>query len=924
MRPNKLIMTGFGPYAHTTEVNLDELGESGLYLISGNTGAGKTTIFDAITFALFGEASGANREVGMLRSKFADIDTPTEVELWFTNADKKYRIKRSPAYERRAKRGDGVTLEKPRAEMEYPDGKIISGISEVGAAIKEIIGVDKDQFSQISMLAQGAFMELLFADTDKRSKIFRSIFKTGSYLTLQEKIASDVKTLAEKMHDGKQAISTYISAAECDENDVNSIELKQAKKGEKTSEDMVALLQNLVDADSEILKKSDAEIVQLNEAIAKKAGVIDTAENALKTKEKLAAAIANKADLEARTAQLLEAYNEAEARKPEGEKSGADAAKLEATLTDYDSLDQAKKNIITLTNKNEELLDSKIKYNNKIDSDEKLIIKLKDEKAALRDPSELIAELEKACDDNDRRSKKLAEIRQRIDEILTEENKLVKLQKDYVDKAEKYNELQNTYDAMSEAFLNEQAGIMAETLADGVPCPVCGSLHHPSLAVKSHEAPSQEDLKAAKAAAETANAARNAASEKSSVKISTIKNLKTEADKVIADTLNIDGVSDYSSVEVKLVDEENAIKESNTDVLAKLKKAKADKKRLSEIDNEIASKEDEVKQSKDELSKIITELTVGEESIKTSQDVVKNLSSKLAFESKDAADAQIKKLKNLAKEIDSAIEKARIAYDNHKQNITALDGEINGYTESLKSIDEIDIAKEKAEQEELCKKRDLVTERKTTVSSRINANKKACEGIVKALADIADIEQRYIWIKSLADTAKGNVTGKEKMDIETYVQAFYFDRIIVRANHRFLSMSDGHYELKRSETAENNKSKAGLELSVIDHYSGSERSVKSLSGGESFEAALSLALGLADEIQESAGGIRIDTLFVDEGFGSLDEESLEKAITTLKKLSDANRLVGIISHVSELKKRIDKQIIVTKEKSGESSLTIVC
>jgi len=217
----------------------------------------------------------------------------------------------------------------------------------------------------------------------------------------------------------------------------------------------------------------------------------------------------------------------------------------------------------------------------------------------------------------------------------------------------------------------------------------------------------------------------------------------------------------------------------------------------------------------------------------------------------------------------------------------------------------------------------LIENQAKTIYSRITSNKASLDNILKKLNEIKTVEEKWIWIKSLSNTANGNLSGKEKIMLETYIQMTYFDRIINRANTRFMVMSGGQYELKPRKEAENNRSQSGLELDVIDHYNGTERSVKTLSGGESFKASLSLALGLSDEIQSSAGGIKLDTMFVDEGFGSLDDESLAQAIKALSSLAEGNRLVGIISHVSELKDKIDKQIVVKKEKTGGSNISIV-
>lgn len=249
---------------------------------------------------------------------------------------------------------------------------------------------------------------------------------------------------------------------------------------------------------------------------------------------------------------------------------------------------------------------------------------------------------------------------------------------------------------------------------------------------------------------------------------------------------------------------------------------------------------------------------------------------------------------------------------------------MNALTAQLKDAEEIDVDTEKKRQTELTTEKADLTKAITVISSRLDRNGEALKNIRKGSGRLTEVETKWTWVKALSNTANGNIGGKEKIMLETYVQMTYFDRILARANTRFMIMSGGQYELKRRIEAENNRSQSGLELDVIDHYNGTERSVKTLSGGESFKASLSLALGLSDEIQSSAGGIRLDTMFVDEGFGSLDDESLQQAMRALYGLTEGNRLVGIISHVSELKEKIDKQIVVTKEKSGGSRAEIVC
>ena len=276
-----------------------------------------------------------------------------------------------------------------------------------------------------------------------------------------------------------------------------------------------------------------------------------------------------------------------------------------------------------------------------------------------------------------------------------------------------------------------------------------------------------------------------------------------------------------------------------------------------------------------------------------------------------------------AEDIQKSYDKTSEEVNKNKEKLASLK---SAKEEILKRIGDgaaIGLEKERESKNQLEAEKSELDETSKTIFSRINANKLSYSNISARLSEIKVTEEKHSCVKALSDTANGTIQGREKIALETYIQMNYFDRIISLANTRFMIMSGGQYELKRRKEAGNKQSQSGLELDVIDHYNGTERSVRTLSGGESFKASLSLALGLSDEIQSSAGGIRLDTMFVDEGFGSLDEESLAAAMKALSSLAEGNRLVGIISHVNELKTRIDKQIVVTKEKSGGSKINIV-
>ncbi|MDP3058068.1 MAG: SbcC/MukB-like Walker B domain-containing protein, partial [bacterium] len=293
------------------------------------------------------------------------------------------------------------------------------------------------------------------------------------------------------------------------------------------------------------------------------------------------------------------------------------------------------------------------------------------------------------------------------------------------------------------------------------------------------------------------------------------------------------------------------------------------------------------------------------------------------FESKDNLEQAISSLEQRKRKMQESFATAQNAYNDCKGENSKLNGSIKALNEQLKDAKEIDIEAEKDNLNSLIIQKQEITDVATQIFTRLSINKSALQNIKKQCGNLVEVEEKWIWVEALSNTANGRISGKEKIMLETYIQMTYFDRIIARANMRFMVMSSGQYELKRRIEADNIRSQSGLELDVIDHYNATERNVKTLSGGESFQASLALALGLSDEIQSSAGGIRLDTMFVDEGFGSLDEDSLQQAIKVLIGLSEGNRLVGIISHVTELKEKIEKQIVVKKAKSGGSRVEMV-
>lgn len=919
MRPLKLIMSAFGPYAGKTELDLNKLGKKGIYLITGDTGAGKTTIFDAITYALFGEASGENRESSMFRSKYASPETPTEVELYFLCRGKEYYVKRNPEYTRPKARGEGVTSEKANAELHLSDGRVITKLKEVNTAIAEIIGVDRNQFTQIAMIAQGDFLKLLLASTEERKKIFQKLFKTQSYYQLQEKLKNESGKLSREYDNIKNSISQYVNGIICDEDNADFIFVSKAKCAELTAEEITELLKKLIADDEEIQKKIatqkeklQKELDSVKAFIAKAKDFNAAKEDYEKNENELSICIQKEKELKI-------SFENAKKQLEEAKTHSEDAAKIKAMLPDYDELSQKQsiydenKSFIAQSGKNITQTEEKIKelthQTEELNKEYKSLEKQGEEKIRL---------------ENEKREAQEKKIK--LEELLKNIASFSELSLKYSDAKNFYSqkyaealELDAKLKEKTKTYLEAQAGILADTLEDNKACPVCGSLNHPKIAKKPQNVPSKEELDSLtqmlSEANTKANDARNEAGKLKGALSEKEESLKNEITSSLGDVLPSDA---KASVNEKMAELNNRIAYVSEQII----KAQQKIKRRDDIEKLLSEKISDFENAKKHLLEISGEAKKREAEISSLQKRIAELKQKLCFETKEEAQAKINLLNKRVTDIEKAHSDALNELSENREKISSLKSAREEIQKRLSGGD-IDLNKETEKRTELEDKLEKLDSKSKSVHSRISSNSLSFKNILNRLEEIKKVEEKWMWMKALSNTANGNISGKEKIMLETYVQMTYFDRIINRANTRFMVMSGGQYELKRRKEAENNRSQSGLELDVIDHYNGTERSVKTLSGGESFKASLSLALGLSDEIQSSAGGIKLDTMFVDEGFGSLDDESLSQAIKALSSLADGNRLVGIISHVSELKERIDKQIVVKKEKTGGSNITLV-
>ena len=916
MRPIELTMTAFGPYAGTTKVDFSLLGNSGLYLITGDTGAGKTTIFDAITYALFGEASGDNRKADMFRSKYADPETVCSVELKFEYRGKEYMITRDPEQEI-AKKSGGTKKHGQVAILNMP-GKVVDGKKNVDEEIRNLLGIDRKQFMQIAMIAQGDFLKLLLASTDERKAIFRQVFKTEKFFELQEELKKKTSELTGSYNLEREKCKQYIDGIEVSSDSAYVQDVESAKNGNMPVEDILGLLENLIMEDEKIESGFEKEKDELDKQLGdinKDIQVIQTRNNLEISIQESKSKLALEENVLQKSKEILDTE---EKNKPNTELAKKEKTQLELELPRYDEHDKLNEEIVHATY---EL--GKIK--NELDI---LNENLMNRVAQLEQNQKEYEELQSAAVNIEKLQANVSQLTDKHNSELDILNSIKDLQKIEIELSQKQKELsqvlencktkEQEYSEKHKIFLMEQAGIMAETLEEGSPCPVCGSIHHPNKAKKTEDAPTEEELKHLK---EIVDDLQKQASEKSEECSNTIGR-KDTLEKVLKkncvaldiefnDDVEIVIRKDLAELEDEIVIAGETLQKENIKVI--------NKEKLGNLIPQLQQAVDNIKVEINERNKGISSL---EAEISTKQKQFAKEQASLKCANKEDVNNLIEALKKKISDSENALKKAQEDYTNTEKDIADLNGQIKGFEEQIKKLTILDANEIDAKKTELEAKKDVLDLESKKTHTRVEINKGAQRNIRATSGNLVKLEKQLTWLNALNNTANAKLSGKERIMLETYIQMTYFDRIIRRANIRLLKMSEGQFELKRCEIAENMQSQSGLDLNVIDHYNGSERSVKSLSGGESFMASLSLALGLSDEIQASAGGIKLDTMFVDEGFGSLDQSALEQALTTLNSLSEGNRLVGIISHVTELRDRIEKKIIVTKDKSEGSAIKI--
>lgn len=934
MRPIELKMSAFGPFAGLTTLKLDALGTDGLYLITGDTGAGKTTIFDAIIYALYGEASGNIRTTDMLRSKYANADTATFVELTFVFKDKTYIVRRNPEYLRPSKRGEGrFTKESAKAQLTMPDKEVITGLVSVNNKIIEIIGLNKNQFSQIAMLPQGEFMRLLLADTKQRIEIFREIFDTEPYLLLQDRIKRDANELYRLVSDYKKSMAQYVADVYCDENSEYNQALINIKNDSQMSiKEILDIIDKIIAQDKSCADEYDKAIISIDKEIDQLNSKLTIAIQTERIKDDYKSALTQLNNLTEEYENVYSIYEAECENDSERNELSLNIEKSSEKLESYELLEKYKKDYGKKLDKINNITQDIHEDTNSLNECIKQIDNCKKEADILKNTELEIEKLNSKISDIIKKKEAVEYLKDVFEKKIKAVSQADEAKDRYMSAFAAYEEANNRYLKMEKAFFNEQAGIMAAALEEGQPCPVCGSVTHPVPAVAGDDAPTEMQLKKYKIYVEDKSKECSELSSQSGLLsgqaesmnnmfFSSIVNFNTQWKEAL------DNSSDDETIRVDIIQlladlgkilDEAMLEKKNAD--ENISKYNNLIKMLSDYDKKVEQFKDKINKSKNELAILSTQ---NENMQKQISQLEKELGNKDIMQAKKLInDMKLKKV-----QLDKAYEAAKKQYDEYTINIKTLKNRISDLQKQISHTDkqktpDIDIPMYEKQLEDMKKERLKLREKKNIVDIRIANNEKVYKSIERVNEKSEKSEKHYSWLRTLSDTVNGSLSGKSRIKLETYVQMSFFDRIIMRANTRFMRLTDGQYELKRSDSKDNYKNQTGLELDIIDHYNGTIRSVKSLSGGEAFEASLSMALGMSDEIQSRSGGIQIDTMFIDEGFGSLDDESLSQAVKVLNSLSSSDRLIGIISHVSVLKDRIDKQIVVSKGKTGGSSAVI--
>ena len=927
MKPLKLTMSAFGSYAGKNVIDFTGQ-QQGIFLITGDTGAGKTTIFDAITYALYNQTSGGERNGNMMRSQYAQQETETYVELEFLYRGQTYRVRRNPDYKitKTLKNGKIREQKVPHSvELTMPDGTVFpEKKNATDAKIIEILGLTADQFSQIVMIAQGDFLKLLYTKSDERKMIFSKLFRTDIYWKIQENLRRKSMEMDERIQENDRAFeqekSRIILLPESEELPLDELVERLRERLKDALKE-----QNLRRANVEELNKKITKYEEINKLFVSLEKIRQTgkeleARQAESKERRQQIENARKAD------KVLVAEQQNLRQQQEVEQSAQAIAKMTETLANNQEMFE------TLKTQQQE---AEAKQKREAADIQKKMLALEQSfpsYEALQNARSEEQQAKKVWEDLGKTSeesfhKKKAGIAALKEQQKQQEQVVEQTKKNWEQTSLSASESAKHYEHMYEAFLKEQAGILAENLSAGCPCPVCGSTVHPDPAKLSDHAVTEREVEQAKktrAAAEEKRDMAYAAFEAEKTEKQKLAQAveKEEADFVLAQTIAKQQRKEAEQNYVSLQKIAEQIREKLVyPSLAEAKKQYAAmQKALEAAEQEIERKRQKVSELAEAMNTLKGQKLAEEENQKTAKKLAAKTEKEYAklLEKSGFVSEETYHLAILPERSRSKLEREEKEYESQclrqQSEQKLLEKQVSGktYTDTTELNEQL-----KAEKQALKEAEKTYMELHTAYEN----DRSVLQNCAVYLEKGKKLESEDQVIKSLSKTANGRLSGSAKIDFETYIQRQYFKQIIHEANKRLLTMSNHQFILKLKEEANTGrKTNEGLDLSVYSLVTDSERDVKTLSGGESFLAALAMALGLSDIVERSAGAIHPDMMFIDEGFGSLDAQSRQQAIEVLAELAGDSRMVGIISHVTELKEQIDRKLVVSRTDKGSRAV----
>lgn len=927
MKPLKLTMSAFGSYAGKNVIDFTGQ-QQGIFLITGDTGAGKTTIFDAITYALYNQTSGGERNGNMMRSQYAQPETETYVELEFLYRGQTYRVRRNPDYKitKTLKNGKIRGQKVPHSvELTLPDGTVFpEKKNATDAKIIEILGLTADQFSQIVMIAQGDFLKLLYTKSDERKMIFSKLFRTDIYWKIQENLRRKSMEMDERIQENDRAFeqekSRTIPLPESEELPLDELVERLRERLKDALKE-----QNLRRANVEELNKKITKYEEINKLFVSLEKIRQTGK-----------------ELEARQVESKERRQQIENALKADKVLVAEQQNLRQQQTVEQSVQAIAKMEETLTN-NQEMFETLKTQLQEVEAEQKreaadiqkkmLALEqsfpsyeaLQNARSEEQQAKKVWEDLGKASEESFH--KKKAGIAALKEQQKRQEQVVEQTKKNWEQTSLSASESAKHYEHMYEAFLKEQAGILAENLSAGCPCPVCGSTVHPDPAKLSDHAVTElevEQAKKTRAAAEEKRDLAYAAFEAEKTEKQKLAQAveKEEADFVLAQTIAKQQRKEAEQNYVSLQKTAEQIREKLVyPSLAEAKKQYAAmQKALEAAEQEIERKRQKVSELAEAMNTLKGQKLAEEENQKTAKKLAAKTEKEYAklLEKSGFVSEETYHLAILPERSRSKLEREEKEYESQclrqQSEQKLLEKQVSGktYTDTTELNEQL-----KAEKQALKEAEKTYMELHTAYEN----DRSVLQNCAVYLEKGKNLESEDQVIKSLSKTANGRLSGSAKIDFETYIQRQYFKQIIHEANKRLLTMSNHQFILKLKEEANTGrKTNEGLDLSVYSLVTDSERDVKTLSGGESFLAALAMALGLSDIVERSAGAIHPDMMFIDEGFGSLDAQSRQQAIEVLAELAGDSRMVGIISHVTELKEQIDRKLVVSRTDKGSRAV----